>query len=125
LSSVSRIALVDDDVSVCEAMVVFLKSHGFATEAFFSAEAFLQSADMMDIWCLITDIELTGMSGLQLQGKLNEAGFKIPTIFITARPDRLMQSRAMEAGAVCFLRKPVVEEDLLLCIDRARTRRFG
>lgn len=122
MSNVSRIACVDDDVSVCEAMVAFLKSHGFAAGAFFSAEAFLQSADIKNTWCLITDVELTGMSGLHLQSKIREAGFNIPIIFVTAFPDRLTQSRAMDAGAVCFLSKPVAGEDLLSCIDSARMR---
>ena len=116
------IACVDDDLSIGKAMVVFLKSRGFAADAFVSAEAFLQSANMKDAWCLITDMRLKGMSGLELQRRTVEAGLDIPIIFITAYPDEMIRLRAMEAGAVCFLSKPVAEKDLLSCIDIARAR---
>jgi FixJ family two-component response regulator len=122
MPDVPHIACVDDDLSIGEALVIFLKSHGFAAQAFPSAESFLQSAGMKDTWCLITDVRLPGMSGLQLQGRMLDAGIKIPIIFITAYPDEMIRSRAMEAGAVCFLRKPVTVGELLACIDSARAR---
>jgi FixJ family two-component response regulator len=115
-----RIACVDDDVAVCNATVTFLKSHGFSADAFLSAEAFIRSLNPKDRWCLVTDVRLPGMSGLQLQSWIIDSGFDIPIIFITAFADEVTRSRGMAAGAVCFLTKPVTQEVLLSCIDRAR-----
>ena len=117
MSQTPLIAIVDDDTSVCEAIQGLLKAFGFAAEAFSSAEAFLQSERLTDTACLITDLQLGGMSGLQLQDHLRASDSRIPVIVITAFPDDA--PKALSAGAVCFLSKPVSKEDLLSCIRLA------
>src|SRR5712692_9224710 len=123
VSQTPLIAIIDDDASVREALQGLLQAVGFTTEAFSSAEEFLQSERLDDTACLITDIQLRGMSGLQLQNHLSVSGSRIPIIVITAFPgdDR----RALAAGAICFLRKPVFKEDLLSCIRLALDRRHS
>ena len=123
MSQTPLIAIVDDDASVIEAIQGLMEAFGFAAEAFSSAEQFLQSERLNDIACLITDVQLPGMSGLQLQNHLSVSGSCIPIIVITAFPgdDR----RALDDGAICFLRKPVVKEDLLTCIRLALEQRHG
>ncbi len=119
------IACVDDDVSAREALEGFLKAFGFAPEIFSSAEEFLKSARLDETSCLITDIHLGGMSGLQLQSRLAASGSRIPVIVITAFPDDRVRARALSAGAVCFLNKPFDKEDLLTGIRFALNRRHG
>ena len=123
MSRTPLIAIVDDDVSVCEAMQGLVEAFGFAAEVFSSAEEFLQSERLNETACLITDVQLPGMSGFELQNHLSVSGSRIPIIVITAFPgdDR----RALDAGAICFLRKPVVKEDLLTCIRLALDRRHS
>ena len=113
------IVCVDDDQAICEAMLALLKALGFAAEAFLSAEALLHSGALDDIACLITDVQLGGMSGLQLQTRLIELGYRIPIIMITAFPDERIRNRALSAGVVCFLSKPFLKADLLTCIHSA------
>jgi len=119
------IACVDDDQAVCEAMIRFLKVFGFAAEAYSSAEEFLQSDRLIDTSCLITDVQLGGMSGLQLQNRLSELRSGIPVIVITAFPDDRVREQAMKAGAIGFFSKPVTKEDLLGGIQMALDRRGG
>ena len=119
------IVCVDDDPSVAEAMKGLLKACGFTAEAFLSAEEFLQFGRLKDTSCLITDVQLGGMSGLQLQNRLAESGYGIPIIFITAFPDEQIRERGLKAGATCFLSKPVTKEVLLTCIQVALHRRTG
>ena len=123
MSRTPLIAIVDDDGSVCEAIQGLMEASGFAAEAFSSAEEFLQSERLNDTACLITDVQLPGMSGFQLQNHLSVSGSRIPIIVITAFPgdDR----RALAAGAICFLRKPVIKEDLLACIRLALDQRHS
>ena len=116
------IVCVDDDQAVCEAMLWLLKTLDFAAETFSSAEALLQSDRLDDTACLITDVQLGGMSGLQLQTRLIELGYHIPIIMITAFPDERIRNQALGAGAVCFLSKPVLKADLLNCIHSALAR---
>jgi FixJ family two-component response regulator len=125
VSQTSLIACIDDDLSVCEAIKGLLMASGFTAEAFLSAEEFLQFHRLKDTSCLITDVQLRGMSGLQLQDRLAEAGYGIPIIVITAFPDERIRERALSAGAVCFLSKPVTKEGLLTCIRAALHRRHG
>ena len=119
------IACVEDDVSAREALGGFLKAFGFTPDAFSSAEEFLQSARLDEALCLITDVHLPGMSGLQLQSRLAASGYRIPVIVITAFPDNRVRERALSAGAVCFLKKPFNTEDLLTGIRSALNRRHG
>ena len=116
------IVSVDDDQAICEAMLALLKALGFAAEAFLSAEALLHSGALDDIACLITDVQLGGMSGLQLQTRLIELGYRIPIIMITAFPDERIRNQALSAGAICFLSKPFLKADLLSCIHSALAR---
>jgi FixJ family two-component response regulator len=117
------IAFVDDDLSAREALQGFLKVSGFTPDVFSSAEEFLQSGRLDEMSCLITDIHLPGMSGLQLQSRLAASSSRIPVIVITAFPDDRVRERALSAGAVCFLDKPFDTRDLLTCIRSAVDRR--
>jgi FixJ family two-component response regulator len=113
------IACIDDDKSVRDAIVGFLKAFGFAVQAFSSAEDFLQSSCLNQTSCLIADVKLPGMSGLQLQQRLTASGQRVPTIFITAFSDPRRRAQALGAGAICFLEKPITKDDLLTCIQLA------
>jgi FixJ family two-component response regulator len=120
VSRTPLIAIIDDDAAVREAVQGLVEAFGFAAATFSSAEEFLQSERVNDTACLVTDVQLPGMSGLQLQNHLTVSGSRIPIIVITAFPgdDR----RALAGGAICFLRKPVIKEDLLRCIRLALDR---
>jgi FixJ family two-component response regulator len=107
------VAVVEDDESYRLAVQRLLKSGGFSAQSFASAEDFLNSGQQHQTGCLITDIRMPGMSGLDLQSKLNSDHCPIPTIFITAHGDEKMRLQAMRAGAVKFLAKPFDGETLL------------
>jgi FixJ family two-component response regulator len=107
------IAIVDDDDLMRNALQGLLKAVGLPAQAFASAEEFLQSGQQHQTACLIADIRMPGMSGLELQVKLNAERCRIPTIFITAHGDTKMRLQAMRAGAVEFLAKPFDDEVLL------------
>src|SRR6266702_5903789 len=107
------VAIVDDDDSVRSTLYELLRSAGFTSRAFESAEAFLSSGHQQETACLITDIRMPGMSGLELQARLNAERCRIPTIFITAHGDAKMRMQALRAGAVEFLAKPFDDEVLL------------
>jgi FixJ family two-component response regulator len=113
------IACVDDDSTVLEAMEDFLDASGFVADGFSSAEDFLKFGQLQQTSCLITDVKLGGMSGLQLQDRLAMSGFQIPTIVITAFADEKTRARALTSGAVCFLSKPISKESMLECIRAA------
>ena len=107
------IAIVDDDELMRSALQSMLKSVGLSSLAFASAEEFLNSGQHQQTACLIADIRMPGMSGLELQAKLNAEHCRIPTIFITAHGDTKMRMQALRAGAVVFLAKPFDDEVLL------------
>jgi FixJ family two-component response regulator len=107
------VAIVDDDDLMRSALQGMLKSVGLHSQAFASAEEFLTSGQQHQTACLITDIRMPGMSGLELQAKLNAEHCRIPTIFITAHGDTRMRMQALRAGAVEFLAKPFDDEALL------------
>ena len=111
------IAVVDDDELVRVALQRLLKTSGFAVASFASAEDFLKSSQLPEIACLIADIRMPGMSGLDLQAQLQAASSAIPIIFITAHGDEKMRLQAMRAGAVGFLAKPF---DAGVLLDRVR-----
>ena len=112
----SSIAIVDDDESVRTALESLFKSLGFQTEGFASAEGFLRSACLGDSSCLILDVRMPGMDGLELQRQLAAADCSIPIIFITAHTDEHTREQALQAGAVDFLAKPFSEEALLTAV---------
>jgi FixJ family two-component response regulator len=99
-----------------------LTSMGFAVNAFASASEFLRSSRLKDTFCIIADMEMPGMNGLELQQHLIAHGPNIPVIFITAFLDEWIRERAMEGGAVCFLSKPFDEAKLLECVQRTLKR---
>src|SRR5205823_6820709 len=107
------IAIVDDDEAVGNALQRMLKSHGFATEVFASAEQFLRSPQLHSASCLIFDVRMPGMTGLALHDYLIRTGCRIPTILITACPTRGERSRAIASGVASYLAKPVSEDILL------------
>jgi FixJ family two-component response regulator len=107
------VAIVDDDESMRNAVQGLLKAAGFPAQAFASAEEFLKSGLQHNTGCLIADIRMPGMSGLELQAQLNAERCKIPIIFITAHGDAKMRMQALRAGAVEFLAKPFADEVLL------------
>jgi FixJ family two-component response regulator len=113
------VAIVDDDDLMRTALVGLLKSANLLAQAFASAEEFLKSGSQHDTACLITDIRMPGMSGLELQAHLNADHCRIPTIFITAHGDAKMRMQAMRAGAVEFLAKPFDDEALLESVRAA------
>jgi CheY-like chemotaxis protein len=113
ISEIPMISVVDDDESVREAIESLLKSVGFRTEVSASAEEFLHADHRQETRCLILDVRMPGMSGLELQRQLAAAGSRIPIIFITAHGDEEARAQALAAGAVDFLRKPFSEEALL------------
>ena len=116
---VSLISIVDDDESVREATTGFLKSNGFRAEVFASAEEFLASPHLAETKCLILDVQMPGITGLELQRRLADGNHRIPIIFITAHQEPKIRNEAMRAGAVDFLSKPVSEEALLHAIRSA------
>src|SRR6202007_2686733 len=116
---VKMVAIVDDDELMRGALQGMLKSVGLPSQAFASAEEFLQSGQQQHTACLIADIRMPGMSGLELQAKLNAEHCRIPTIFITAHGDTKMRMQALRAGAVEFLAKPFDDEALLGSVQAA------
>ena len=114
----STIAVVDDDTSVREALKGLLKSAGFHADVFGSAEEFLDSGQLANTACLILDVRMPGMGGLELQRRVAAAGNRVPVIFITAHGDEELRARALEAGAADYLHKPFSEQTLLDAIAR-------
>ena len=113
------VVIVDDDELIRSALQGMLKSVGLPSQAFASAEEFLDSGQQEQTACLIADIRMPGMSGLELQAKLNAQHYRIPTIFITAHGDTKMRMQALRAGAVEFLAKPFDDEVLLESVRAA------
>ena len=116
------VAIVDDDDLMRGALQGLLKAVGVRARAFSSAEEFLESGQQHQTACLIADIRMSGMSGLELQAKLNVEQCRIPTIFITAHGDERMRMQALRAGAVEFLAKPFDNEALLESVRAALER---
>ncbi|SRR5260370_15937215 len=110
------VSIVDDDVSVRRSTLRLLSSSGLRAEVFASAEEFLQSGHLAETGCLILDMSMPGMNGLELQRRLAEACMMIPIVFLSARASEEEERRALQAGAASFLRKPVSKEALLNAI---------
>jgi FixJ family two-component response regulator len=107
LAEVPLISIVDDDDLFRAAIEKLVKSLGLTARTFASAESYLQSSWVKETQCLIADIQMPNMSGLELQERLSHLGFDIPIIFITAYPNDAVRTKAINAGAVCFLHKPL------------------
>jgi FixJ family two-component response regulator len=119
MSAAPLISIVDDDDSLRNSLNNLLRSLGFRVEGFASAEEFLNSNHLHHTDCLILDVRMPGMSGLDLQGHLISANSRLPIVFITSHGDEEARARALEAGAVAFLYKPCREETLVEAIDAA------
>ena len=117
--STPLVSVVDDDESVRVATTKLVRLHGFIAQAFASAEEFLRSPRVNDTSCLIADVRMPGMSGVDLQGHLIREGKRMPMIFITAVPDEVSRARALGAGAACFLTKPFDGNTLIDCVHAA------
>jgi FixJ family two-component response regulator len=112
------IAIVDDDKAVRDALEMLMRSLGHNASKFGSAEEFLAFDKLYDTSCLITDVQMPGLTGIDLQDRLNADGCRIPIIFITGYPDDTVRARAMKAGALGFLVKPVDANHLIGCIEK-------
>ena len=117
--SSASIAIVDDDEAVRKAMKTLLRSLGYNASTFGSAEEFINSEQVDDTSFLITDLHMPGLSGLDLQDRLIAKGHRIPIIFITGFPDYTARARAMRAGALAFLTKPINQHDLIDHLETA------
>ena len=113
------ISIVDDDDALRNSLENLIQSAGFRAQGFPSAETFLRSDELRETACLVLDLRLPGMNGLELQAHLASNSSRIPTIFITAHGDENWRTRALASGAVAFLYKPFYEQDLLNAIDAA------
>jgi FixJ family two-component response regulator len=115
----STLSVIDDDASVRAATNNLLRSHGYTVHTFASAAEFLQSAHLNDTSCVIADVQMPVMSGVELLTTMRAQGYRVPFIFITAFPDDSIRARALKAGAICFLAKPFAAPTLIKCLGTA------
>jgi FixJ family two-component response regulator len=113
------ISLVEDDQPFRESMQKLMRALGYTVEAFPSAAKFLESPILANTDCLVTDINMPGMTGVELHRHLVDAGYAIPTILVTAYPDEIDRNRALNNGVVCYLSKPVDDYQLERCLRSA------
>jgi FixJ family two-component response regulator len=119
MSNVSLISVVEDDPSFRDSMRRLMRSLGYSVEAFSSAADFLASPRLVETACLIADVNMPAMTGVELHRHLIEAGYAIPTILMTAYPNDVDRARALKDGVACYLRKPIDERDLIRCLHAA------
>ena len=112
------ISIIDDDDVVREAVGILVESLGYATATFSSANDYLKSSCLAETSCVITDLNMPGMSGLDLQERLISDGYRTPVIFMTAYFDETVRARALDAGALGFLRKPFDDKALIACLEK-------
>jgi FixJ family two-component response regulator len=115
----SLVSVVEDDQFFRESMRRLMRSLGYSVEAFPSAADFLASPRLGETACLIADVNMPAMTGLELHRRLIEMGHAVPTILVTAYPDDDVRARALNDGIVCYLRKPVDENHLMRCLRAA------
>jgi FixJ family two-component response regulator len=115
----SLISIVEDDQPFRESMRKLLTSLGYSVEAFPSAADFLASPLLSETACLVSDVQMPGMTGVELHRHLTKAGYAIPTILITTYPDEAVRTRVLRDGIVCYLAKPVDDEHLERCLRSA------
>ena len=113
------VSVVEDDRFFRDSMGRLMRSLGYNVEAFSSAADFLASPRLIETTCLIADVHMPAMTGLELYRRLIDAGHTIPTILVTAYPDEVDRARALDDGVVCYLRKPVDEQHLVRCLRAA------
>jgi FixJ family two-component response regulator len=119
MPKVSLVSVVEDDQFFRESMRRLMRSFGYTVEAFPSAADFLASPRLVETTCLIVDVHMPAMNGLELHRRLIDIGHAIPTILVTAYPDNDVRARALKDGVVCYLRKPVDEKHLIQCLRAA------
>jgi FixJ family two-component response regulator len=115
----SLVSVVEDDRFFRQSMTRLMRSLGYSVAAFPTPADFLASPSLVETACLIADVHMPGMTGLELHRRLIEAGYAIPTILVTAYPDEDVKARALKDGVICYLRKPVDQEHLLRCLRAA------
>ena len=125
MSRLPVISIIDDDASVRAATDNLIRSLGYIVYTFVSAEEFLRSAHFNDTSCVIADVQMPTMSGVDLQARLLTQGHRVPFIFITAFPEETIRARALTAGAIGFLTKPFDKLALIKCLDAALESRGG
>jgi FixJ family two-component response regulator len=113
------VSIIDDNPIVREATADLIESLGYEVKTFESAEYFLESGFLAETCCLITDLQMPGLDGLELQTRLIAQGHATPVIFVTAFPEERFRQRAMTAGALGFLSKPFTEDALIRCVESA------
>jgi FixJ family two-component response regulator len=113
------IAIVEDDESLRESLVGLVRSLGYRASSFASADDFLAAGLAAACDCIVTDIQMPGLSGIDLKLKLAEGGCAVPVIMVTARTEQALHDRAIASGAVCLLRKPFAAEALIQCLEAA------
>jgi len=118
-NSPGTVAVIDDNPSMRRSVERLLNANGFITEGYASAEAFLGNAQTGGVRCLVLDIHLGGMSGIELWHHLKQAGISLPVIFITAVDDEVLGQEAVKAGCIAYLQKPFPAESLVAAINRA------
>lgn len=119
MSVASVISVLDDDPYVRAAINNLLESRGYVVHTFASAEEFLRSTDLNDTSCVIADMQMPSVTGIDLLTQIRAVGSATPFIFITAFPEESVRERALKAGAICFLGKPFAASDLMQCLERA------
>jgi FixJ family two-component response regulator len=119
MPKISLVSVVEDDRFFCDSMRRLMKSLGHNVEAFSCAADFLASPRLVETVCLIADVQMPEMTGIELYKHLIETGHAIPTILVTAYPDDDARTRALKAGIICYLRKPIDEERLKRCLRAA------
>jgi FixJ family two-component response regulator len=124
LSTRNLISIIDDDEGMREAIRGLMRSLGFAVAVFPSGVDFLAYSNFRETSCLIADVQMTGMTGIELYSRLKESGNAIPTILITAYPDDSVRTRVLADGVICYLSKPFDDDDLLGCINSALMRTY-
>jgi len=122
LPAKTLISIIDDDEDFREALQGLMTSMGFTVEAFSSALDFLERTNISDTSCLITDVHMPRMTGIELHRRLIDSGYLIPTILITAYPDESVRIRAMADGIIGYLTKPCDADELLRCVSTALER---
>jgi FixJ family two-component response regulator len=116
------ISIVDDDQHFRESMKQLVTLLGYTVEAFPSGADFLASHFLPETACLVTDVHMPGMTGIELHGRLIKLGYAIPTILVTAYPDDVVRDQALKEGVTCYLSKPVDDRDLERCLRSALKR---
>jgi FixJ family two-component response regulator len=125
LSKLPLVAIIDDDASVCATTDSLVRSLGYNVNTFTSAEEFLRSNRLDDLSCVIADVQMPGMSGVELQAHLIAHGNHVPFIFFTAFPDERVRAQALKAGAICYLAKPFDEDSLIQGLQVALKKHDG